>query len=116
MIPASISDPLSFGSNMNDIQKFSEKEMLKKLMINQDYTLQNESLNLQDLTPFDDPDDEKYDDGNKMSIRELKKRQYRRLSSAAKKKDGHGDDKEKAHHDTTNEDIGLFMLICMLSG
>lgn len=55
-----------------------------------------------------------------MSIRELKRRKYRRLSGT-KTKDSHGGhgsakDQKKAHHDTTNEDIGLFMLICMLCG
>ena len=74
--------------------------------------LQNYSLNVQNLTLFDE-DDEIYDDPNTMSIRELKRRQYRRLSGAPKNKDGKV---EKAHHDTTNEDIGLFMLICMFSG
>ena len=82
--------------------------------------MQNDSLNVQNLTLFDDSDDEQYDDPNTMSIRELKRRKYRRLSGGSKKKEGHGDGKhgkkEKAHHDTTNEDIGLFMLICMFSG
>ena len=90
-------------------------------MMTQDLSLQNDSLNVQNSTlEYDDPDHEKYDDGNTMSIRELKRRQYRRLSGA-KKKDSHGghgsaENQKKAHHDTTNEDIGLFMLICMLCG
>ena len=79
--------------------------------------MQKDSLNVQNSTlELDDPDDEKYDDGNTMSIRELKQRQWRRLSGSTQKKDGKAHDPKKAHHDTTNEDIGLFMLICMLCG
>ena len=73
MLSESVPDPLQFGSSMSEFQKKHEKYLLKQLMMSQDYSMQNDSLNVQNSTlELDDPDDEKYDDGNTMSIRELK--------------------------------------------
>jgi len=55
-------------------------------METKDYSMRNDSLNIQNITSFNF-DDAIHDDPTKMSIRELRNRRHRRLNTKKKDED-----------------------------
>lgn len=98
------------------LYKEFERQIVKKLLENSQ-TLQNDSLNLSSLTEMRGEGQKQDETPKVQSIRErMRARRARLLAASASSDKEHAGDPKEHKHDTTNEDLALFMLMCMVVG